>query len=171
MNSKSLELPLFCAATILAGSLLGCSGDNGQIDANASVRVEFPKAVASAVEFPILLTISLGPEGREENRGSQSAQRAVVLCQPLDPFVFRDSVRLMAANCRQEDIYARATLREIELEDPRACDDADKYGILILGEAKYERGAIAAEASTFAFSEKDCGPQNASFDLKLKNVE
>src|SRR5690606_19574635 len=79
MNSKSLELPLFCAATILAGSLLGCSGDNGQIDANASVRVEFPEAVASAVEFPILLTISLGPEGREENRGSQSAQRAVVL--------------------------------------------------------------------------------------------
>lgn len=171
MNNRAVDLLLFCIALLLAGSLLGCSGDNGQIDANARFRVEFPEAVASSVEFPLLLTISLGPEGREENQGSQSAQRAVVLCQPLDPFVFRDSVRLMGANCGQEDVYARATLREIELEDSRACDDADKDGILIPSAADYERGAIAAEASTFAFSEKDCGPQNASFDLKLKKLE
>jgi hypothetical protein len=157
---------------ILAAPLLGCSGDNGQIDATARYRVEFPEAVADAVEFPLLLTISLGPQGREEDDSSQSAQRRVVLCAPLDPFVVNDSLRLISANCRRGDFYARATVREIQLEDPKACDEADTDGLLYLSEAEYQRNnLIFAEASTFAFSETDCGPQNGSFDLKLKRLE
>jgi len=164
--------PLFPTGLLVVSSLLGCSGDNGQINAYASYRVEFPEAVASAVEFPLLLTISLGPQGREENLGTQSDRQEIVLCQPLDPFVVHDSLNLRAANCRRGDFYARATVREIEFVDPKACDHADTDGLLYLSEEEYERNVqIFAEASTFAFSEKDCGPQNASFDLKLKRLE
>jgi len=166
---RARQIPLFVLPACIA--LLGCASDGGQIDAQVEYRVEVPEAVASSLDYPVLLTLSLGPKGREENLGGLSNQHAVVLCRSLEPFVYQKFVDLLA-NCGRSDFYARATLRGIQLNDPDACDDADMDGVLTLSYTEYQKNdQLIADDSMLAFDERDCGPQNANVDLKLQNLD
>lgn len=155
---------------LIAMVSVGCSGDGSEIEAYVQYRVKFPEDVADTLELPAVLTLSLGHEGKEEALSSGSEQRTVVLCRPLEPFVYHGSVNLRAT-CRRGDFYARASVREIQLKDPDVCDEADTDGVLILSHEEYfENAQIFADDSTLAFDDRDCGLQNAEVELSLQKL-
>jgi hypothetical protein len=113
----------------------------------------------------------MGHQGREEVLGSSSAQLEVVLCDGFTASSYRERLYL-SANCKRDDFYVRATLRRVTLDDADACEDADEDGLLLLPSSQLEAGnRVLAEASEFAWSEKDCGNQFKSFDLVLESID
>src|SRR5690606_36034427 len=143
--SSPAQLLLWPLALVAAG----CNDHGGNINAIADLRVEVPdsiaadleypvlvtlsmgyegRGIAADLEYPVLVTLSMGYEGREENTTTNANQTVLVFCHaPDEPFVYRDSVQLRTA-CKREDFYVRATLRSVELSDEDACDDADEIG-------------------------------------------
>jgi hypothetical protein len=156
-------------ATLLGCALSnsGCGGDGGQIHATANIRFEVPDEVTADAEYPLLVTLSAGWEGKEENNSSESTQKTLIFCEPLDPFVYHDSISL-DADCKREDFYVRVTLRRVTLNDPSDCDQADSDGVLFLPEADYTAdNRVLAEDGMLAWDKKDCGNQYSEFDLEL----
>lgn len=169
--------PFTTAATRLALPLAlvaasGCNDHGGNINAIADLRVEVPDSIATDLEYPVLVTLSIGYEGREERTTTNAEQTVLVFCHaPDEPFVYRDSVQLRTA-CKREDFYVRATLRSVELSDENACDDADADGVLFLDDSEMDPGnRIIAETRMVAWTEKECGDQYESFDLVVEELD
>jgi hypothetical protein len=116
----------------------------------------------------VVVTLSIGPQGREEDNSTLATQTSLVFCRELDPFVYRDSLRLRA-NCKLEDFYVRAALRSVTLDDEAACERADRDGILLVDPSEMQPGnRVIADASSAAWKMGDCGSQYESFDLVVE---
>ncbi len=138
------------------------------IDATAEFGVTVEPALLMDVGYPVMMTLSLGPEGKEEAHSSTSAQDRVVFCSEDSKTRYLGTVELNAA-CKRDPFFARVTLRHVTLDDPEACEIAGSDGILPVRPGEFDEDEIEFSVRKPAWDSWDCGDQFQRFDLEIQS--